>query len=54
MATRSNQRTAYFNGDYVPEDEVRVSYRDRGFRLGDAAFDMTRTFNGAPDRKSVV
>lgn len=48
MAARSNQRIAYFNGAYVPEDEVRISYRDRGFRLGDAAFDMTRTFNGAP------
>ncbi len=48
MVARSNQRIAYFNGDYVPEDEVRISYRDRGFRLGDAAFDMTRTFNGVP------
>ena len=48
MAALTNQRIAYFNGDYVPEDEVRISYRDRGFRLGDAAFDMTRTFNGVP------
>ena len=48
MATLTNQRTAYFNGANVPEDEVRISFRDRGFRLGDAAFDMTRTFNGVP------
>ncbi len=48
MPTLSNQRIAYFNGEYVPEDQVAVSFRDRGFRLGDAAFDMTRTFNGAP------
>ena len=48
MASLVNQRIAYFNGEYVPEDAVRISYRDRGFRLGDAAFDMTRTFNGAP------
>ncbi len=48
MPALSNQRIAYFNGDYVPEDQVVISFRDRGFRLGDAAFDMTRTFNGAP------
>ena len=46
MPALSNQRIAYFNGNYVPEDQVMVSFRDRGFRLGDAAFDMTRTFNG--------
>ena len=48
MPALSNQRIAYFNGDYLPEDQVVISFRDRGFRLGDAAFDMTRTFNGAP------
>ena len=48
MPALSNQRIAYFNGNYVPEDQVMVSFRDRGFRLGDAAFDMTRTFNGTP------
>lgn len=50
MPALSNQRIAYFNGEYVPEDQVVISFRDRGFRLGDAAFDMTRTFNGAPFR----
>ena len=48
MPALSNQRIAYFNGEYVPEDQVMISFRDRGFRLGDAAFDMTRTFNGTP------
>jgi len=48
MPALSNQRIAYFNGEYVPEDQVVISFRDRGFRLGDAAFDMTRTFNGTP------
>ena len=46
MPTLSNQRIAYFNGDYVPESQVLIPFRDRGFKLGDAAFDMTRTFNG--------
>ena len=50
MTTISNQRTAYFNGRYVPENEVLVPFRDRSFVYGDAAFDVTRTFNGVPYR----
>ena len=38
------ERVAYFNGRIVPELEVRVPFRDRGFKLGDAVFDTTRTF----------
>ena len=44
MSALANQRVAYFNGNIVPESEVRVSFRDRGFKYGDAVFDMTRTF----------
>lgn len=46
MADGSNQRIAYYNGDYLPEDQVRIPFRDRGFLLGDGVFDMTRTFGG--------
>src|SRR5262249_42188635 len=35
---------AYFNGRIVPERDVRVPFRDRGFKYGDAVFDTTRTF----------
>ena len=35
---------AWFNGRIVPESEVRVPFRDRGFKFGDGAFDTTRTF----------
>lgn len=45
---RANHRVAYFNGRIVPEREVVVPFRDRGFKYGDAAFDMTRTFHGRP------
>ncbi|MGE5270469.1 MAG: aminotransferase class IV [Thiohalocapsa sp.] len=45
---KTNQRVAYFNGRIVPEREVVLPFRDRGFKYGDAAFDMTRTFNGRP------
>ena len=41
---RVGERVAYFNGSIVPESEVRVPFRDRGFKYGDAVFDMTRTF----------
>lgn len=48
--TRANHRIAYFNGRFVPEREVVLPFRDRGFKYGDAAFDMTRTFHGRPFR----
>ncbi len=44
MTQLANQRVAYFNGEIKPESEVLLPFRDRGFRYGDAAFDMTRTF----------
>ena len=40
------ERIAYFNGSYVPESEVLIPFRDRGFVLGDAVFDTARTFGG--------
>ncbi len=42
----ANRRVAWFNGKIVPESEVRLSFRDRGVKYGDGAFDTTRTFNG--------
>ena len=38
------ERIAYHNGRFVPEREVLVPFRDRGFKYGDAVFDTTRTF----------
>ena len=40
------ERIAYFNGDFLPESKVCISFRDRGFNLGDAVFDAERTFAG--------
>jgi branched-chain amino acid aminotransferase len=39
---------AWFNGELVPESEVRISFRDRGWLFGDTAFDVARTFAGKP------
>jgi branched-chain amino acid aminotransferase len=44
MTEPAGERVAYFNGRIVPEREVRVPFRDRGFKYGDAVFDTTRTF----------
>jgi branched-chain amino acid aminotransferase len=50
MTQGANQRVAYFNGRYVPEGEVVIPFRDRGFKYSDAVFDMTRTFGHKPSR----
>jgi branched-chain amino acid aminotransferase len=44
MAGAASARIAYFNGRFVPESQVLVPFRDRGFKYGDAVFDTTRTF----------
>ncbi|KZD12249.1 aminotransferase class IV [Oceanibaculum pacificum] len=44
MSQLANERVAYFNGKIVPESQVLIPFRDRGFKYGDAVFDMTRTF----------
>ena len=48
MNLRANERVAYFNGEIRAESQVLVSFRDRGFKFGDAAFDVARTFAGKP------
>ena len=46
MTDRGNRRVVWLNGKFVPESEALLPFRDRGFRYGDAVFDMTRTFGG--------
>ena len=40
------ETVAYFNGDWVPRSELRIDPADRGFMMGDAVFDVERTFDG--------
>ena len=42
--TRGNERVAWFNGEFMPEREVRIPFRDSSWTHGDGAFDMTRSF----------
>ena len=50
MNQRANERVAYFNGRIVPESQVLVSFRDRGFKYGEAVFDTARTVRHKPFR----
>jgi branched-chain amino acid aminotransferase len=44
MQLRANERVAWFNGEFMPEREVRIPFRDSSWVYGDGCFDMTRTF----------
>lgn len=39
-------RIVYLNGDYVPEQDARVSVFDRGFLFADAVYEVTAVLNG--------
>ena len=44
------ERLVYFNGDFVPEKEARISIFDCALMYGDMVFEMTRVFNHQPFR----
>lgn len=39
-------RTVYLNGQYLPEEEAKVSIFDRGFVMGDAVYEVTCVLEG--------
>ncbi|MDA0660683.1 MAG: aminotransferase class IV [Planctomycetota bacterium] len=43
-----SSRVVYFNGNYVPESEARISIFDCALMFGDMAFEMTRSYAGKP------
>ncbi len=45
-----SQRVVYLNGQFVAEDEARISIYDSASIMGDAAFEVTRTFHHRPFR----
>ena len=46
MKQKDSKRLVYFNGDFVPENEARISIYDSALMFGDMVFEMTRSFNG--------
>ena len=45
-----NETVAYINGEWKARSQVSIDLGDRGFYLGDAVFDLFRTFDGRPFR----
>ena len=39
---------AYFNGKFLPLDEIRISPLDRGFIFGDGIYEVVPVYNGVP------
>jgi len=39
-------RIVYVNGDYVPEEEAKISVFDRGFLFADAVYEVTTVLDG--------
>ncbi|AQS49321.1 MULTISPECIES: D-amino-acid transaminase [Thioclava] len=39
-------RIVYLNGEYMPEEEAKVSVFDRGFVMGDAVYEVTSVLDG--------
>ena len=41
-----NERVVYFNGEFIPEKNAKISIYDSALMFGDMVFEMTRSFNG--------
>ena len=39
-------RTVYLNGDYLPEDQAKISIFDRGFLMADAIYEVVAVIDG--------
>jgi len=39
-------RTVFINGEYLPEDEAKISIFDRGFLFADSIYEVTTVVNG--------
>jgi len=39
-------RTVYVNGDYLPEDQAKISIFDRGFLMADGVYEVTTVLGG--------
>ena len=46
MNNKLANRKVFWNGEFIPESEARVSIYDSSLMFGDMVFEMTRSFNG--------
>src|SRR3989344_3436982 len=42
---KNKQRLVYFNGNFIPDSEAKISIYDSALMFGDMVFEMTRSFN---------
>jgi D-alanine transaminase len=45
MSSQSS-RTVYVNGEYLPEEDAKISVFDRGFLMADAVYEVTSVLDG--------
>jgi branched-chain amino acid aminotransferase len=45
MVERRNERLAWFNGEFMPENQDKIPFRDQSWVYGDGCFDITRSLN---------
>jgi D-alanine transaminase len=38
----------FFNGEFMPLNDVKISIEDRGFQFGDGVYEVVRTYGGVP------
>ncbi|MBV1870350.1 MAG: D-amino acid aminotransferase [Gammaproteobacteria bacterium] len=43
-------RFVYLNGEFIPQDEAKVSVLDRGFLFGDSIYEVIPVYQGVPFR----
>ena len=48
--TETTERTAFFNGHFIPESELRLAPFDVGVRIGEFVFETVRTYGHRPHR----
>jgi D-alanine transaminase len=44
--TRENKVIAYFNGQFLPKEEIKISPDDRGFVFADGVYEVIRVYQG--------
>lgn len=42
--------TVYLNGEFIPEEEAKISPNDRGFIFADGVYEVIKYYNGKPFR----
>lgn len=50
MIKAAQNRVVYLNGEFIPQQEAKVSILDRGFLFGDSIYEVIPVYQGVPFR----